>query len=172
MKTADNKPRNSVVRLRLTGDMPVWPNECVVCGTPCAEKRTLRSYMHYRLGNGGGFDLKIGTPFMIPVHTGCKWLFRFSTPIWVHLLGFIVATAFAYGVYLLKVPDRGIPWNLIVIGFGLGWLPYGIFKAVAYPSYVRIQDLSPSYYVFRFKDSRYRELFASLNKDSLCEAEH
>ncbi len=154
------------VRFKMSGHLPRWPQECVVCSQYCAETREV--YSRVEPQNRYSFGGRGIRSFPVPLHVSnpdCMHRFRFLAPASVYLL--LLSIMLGVGWVASTFARPGWPAHLFVFSFAA--IVAGLIAVLPlsdrYQPYVLIFEYLDGEYTVGFKYEAYARKFVELNRD-------
>ena len=154
------------VHFRMTGHLPKWPQECVVCGRPCVETYEVRSQVTPHRGQPL-FERGIRT-FLVPLHSNdadCLGKFRHPQPLGVILGAVVLAAAMGLVATTFVRPELAARIFVFCLGTVIGLLPIWMLVLDRYPPYASIWESGGVDYTVGFRREPFARKFAELNHD-------
>lgn len=166
MEQPDPLESEGNVHFRMTGHLPKWPQECVVCGRYCVETHEVRSQATPRRGQPL-FERGIRT-FQVPLHAndpGCLGKLRHPQPLGIILS--VVVLAAALGVFASTFVRPEWPARIFVFCVVTVMAVFPIWMLVLdrYPPFVSIWESGGVDYTVGFRRESFARKFADLNRD-------
>lgn len=159
---------NGTVRFRVTGHIPRWPQQCVICGETCVETCELDSTAERNLGYKLYWTVKGARSFEVPVHVTTRDCYRklnHPMPLWGQAAWVLVGLLGGAFMGALARPDWNDRIGAFIIFGCIALLIARVIVGSAFQRGLVIQDLGTLGYVASFKDDAYAQRFAELNRD-------
>lgn len=162
---------SGTVPFKMTGHLPKWPQECVVCGQSCVETHELRSRVPSRRNQS--LFARGTRSFSVPVHVSegdCLAKLKRPIPLLV-IGGELVLAAVVGGIASTFVrPEPAARIFVFCVGTIMAIFPIWMVVLDRYPPYVEIWENSGVDYSAGFRRQSFARKFAELNQDIVSDA--
>lgn len=154
------------VHFRMTGHLPKWPQECVVCGRPCLETFEVRSQVTAHRGQPL-FERGTRT-FPVPLHANnadCISKFRHPQPLGIILSAVVLAAVVGFAASTFVRPDLPARIFVFCVGTIMALVPVWMLVLDRYPPYASIWESGGVDYTVGFRHESLARKFADLNRE-------